>query len=212
MTESPRLLCPHRNLVRGIRRLLKCGKTHEKPGTFCKLCRSCQFCQHCRTKVHDLRKLEDIDTYKNYGWILRVGGRSEESSATTIGSLGLFSSSRRNMINMEMVAYSFRVEKCLDDNIWPLHTVFPYARRQIPLDGSSPSPYRNWPCPDGKYWHVFLKYGVPIPIFCASNEQQLNSDEEQWRASRSISVPIPARRVNIGRKSCGRADTRHAKV
>lgn len=28
---------------------------------------------------------------------------------------------------------SFRVEKCLDGSIWPMHTVFPFARRQVPL-------------------------------------------------------------------------------
>ena len=140
-TQSPRLLCPHRNLVKSIRRLSKCRRAHEIPGTFCLSCRNYQFCQYCRTKVHDLRELENIDTYKNYGWILWAGGRFDESSATTIGFLGLLLGSRRNMVDMKLVTYSFRVEKCLDGNIWPVHTVFPYARRQIPLDGRSPAPY-----------------------------------------------------------------------
>lgn len=28
---------------------------------------------------------------------------------------------------------SYRVERCLDSNLWPMHTIFPFARRQIPL-------------------------------------------------------------------------------
>lgn len=148
-TESPRLLCPHRYLVKSIELMLKCRETHKKLGTFCESCRNCQFCQQCRTKVHDLRKLENINTYKNYGWILGAGGRFEESSTSTIGSLGLLSGSRRNMIGTKLVSYSFRVEKCLDGNLWPVHTVFPYARRQVPLDRSSPAPYKQRPHPDG---------------------------------------------------------------
>lgn len=147
--ESPRLLCPHRNLVKRIQRLLKCCEAHENPGTLCDFCRNIQFCQYCLTEVHDLRKLEKIETYANYGWILRAGGRFDESSATTIGLLGLLSGSRRNMINLKMQAYSFRVEKCLDGNLWPLHTVFPYARRQIALDGSPLVPYRHLACQMG---------------------------------------------------------------
>ena len=146
--QSPRLLCPHRNLLKSIRRLSKCRQAQITPGKFCETCRKYQFCPHCRTKVHDLRKLDNIDTYKNYGWILRAAGRFDESSATTIGSLGLLSALRRNMVDMKLVTCSFRVEKCLDGNIWPAHTVFPYVRLHIPVDGYSPAPFWQLPCPD----------------------------------------------------------------
>lgn len=32
----------------------------------------------------------------------------------------------------------YRVERCLDNNVWPMHTVFPFARRQVPLQRRSP--------------------------------------------------------------------------
>lgn len=45
-----------------------------------------------------------------------------------------------------MIGCSYRVERCLDRTTWPLHTVFPFARRQIPLQRRSPDsdypPYR----------------------------------------------------------------------
>ena len=35
---------------------------------------------------------------------------------------------------------SYRVERCLDNNLWPMQTVFPFARRQVPLQRRSPFP------------------------------------------------------------------------
>jgi len=35
---------------------------------------------------------------------------------------------------------SYRVERCLDNNLWPMQTVFPFARRQVPLERRSPLP------------------------------------------------------------------------
>lgn len=36
---------------------------------------------------------------------------------------------------------SYRVERCLDNNVWPMQTVFPFARRQVPLQRRSPWPF-----------------------------------------------------------------------
>lgn len=36
-------------------------------------------------------------------------------------------------IQTNMTSCSFKVERCLDGNLWPMHTVFPFARRQVPL-------------------------------------------------------------------------------
>lgn len=143
-TGCPRFLCPHLDLVKSIKKMLICRENHRMPGKTCNLCDEVQFCQQCRTKVHDLCKLENIDTYKNHGWILRAaGGNSADSSATPIGALGLTSSSsfRRKMLNANMVSCTFRVEKCLDGNLWPMHTVFPFARRQLPLQRCTPIPW-----------------------------------------------------------------------
>jgi len=32
-----------------------------------------------------------------------------------------------------IIRCSYRVERCLDNDIWPMQTVFPFARRQVPL-------------------------------------------------------------------------------
>lgn len=39
-----------------------------------------------------------------------------------------------------MISCFYRVERCLDGRSWPMHTVFPFARRQIPLQRQSPWP------------------------------------------------------------------------
>ena len=41
-----------------------------------------------------------------------------------------------------IVDCTYQVERCLDGGEWPMHTVFPFARRQIPLQKGSPYPTR----------------------------------------------------------------------
>lgn len=127
-TESPRLLCPHLNLVRSIQHLLRCGEKHPVPWSVCQFCHDIQFCKQCRTKVLDLRKAENIAT-----------------NMVNIKN-GLVTMPRcfSAYPNQNKVSCSFRVERCLDGNFWPMHTVFPFARRQVPLQRSSPSPFGIW--------------------------------------------------------------------
>lgn len=40
-----------------------------------------------------------------------------------------------------IVCCSYRVERCLDNNVWPMQTVFPFVRRQVPLQCRSPLPF-----------------------------------------------------------------------
>jgi hypothetical protein len=118
-TKSPRLLCPHLNLVESIRRLLECRDEHRLRGSVCRLCCDIQYCPQCRTKVLNLRKTEnDYDD--------------------------MISCPRKNRnINTNMISCSFQVERCLDGNLWPMHTVFPFARRQVPLQRDSPCPLKR---------------------------------------------------------------------
>ncbi|KAL9101975.1 MAG: hypothetical protein Q9163_002833 [Psora crenata] len=39
-----------------------------------------------------------------------------------------------------IICCSYRVERCFDNNLWPMQTVFPFARRQVPLQRRSPLP------------------------------------------------------------------------
>ena len=40
-----------------------------------------------------------------------------------------------------IICCSYRVERCLDNDLWPMQTVFPFARRQVPLQRRSPLPF-----------------------------------------------------------------------
>lgn len=56
---------------------------------------------------------------------------------------------RTKVLDLSKAAYAsagitccyYRVERCLDNNVWPMQTVFPFARRQVPLQRSSPLPF-----------------------------------------------------------------------
>ena len=102
LERSPRFLCPHLTLDGSIHTLLCCREGHNQPDTVCTWCKDLQYCEYCRTKVLNLREVENTE------------GAVDTKTCR------------------------FQVERCFDDRLWSIQTVFPFWRRHIPLLRSSP--------------------------------------------------------------------------